>query len=251
MITKSDLIDIAKLKEIDNIGYAEKDYLIELILFLLSKNTKQELIFKGGTALYKFYKLERFSEDLDFSEIKTINFNLLIKKILSDLSKFKIEAKVSKIKEPFSSILATFKIKGPLYDGNPRTFSNIRIDINRKSGVELQPSRLKLISFYTEIPSFYALVMQEKEILAEKIRAILTRNKARDLFDAFALVEGGLEIDTKLIEKKLIYYNLKFDKGELSQAIDKKEDLWIRELRPLVRELPSFADVKKRILSLF
>ena len=60
MITKSELLETAKLKGISNAGYAEKDYLLELLLFSLAKNTKQELIFKGGTALYKFYKLERF-----------------------------------------------------------------------------------------------------------------------------------------------------------------------------------------------
>ena len=41
MITKSELIGIARLKGINNQGYAEKDYLLDIILFLLFRiNTK-------------------------------------------------------------------------------------------------------------------------------------------------------------------------------------------------------------------
>ncbi len=251
MITKSELFEVARLKGISNVGYAEKDYLLELLLFSLAKNTKQELIFKGGTALYKFYKLERFSEDLDFSEAKATDIDSLIKKTLFDLSKFKVETKVFKVREPFNSILITFRAKGPLYDGRPQTFSSLRVDINKESTVELKPLRLRFASLYTEIPPFYILVMQEKEILAEKIRTIMARNKARDLFDAFALIEKGTEIDSDLIEKKLKYYSLEFSKKELSEAIDKKQNLWVHELKHLLNEVPSFIDVKRKVLSVF
>lgn len=251
MITKSELLEIAKLKGISNIGYAEKDYLLELLLFSIAKNTKQELVFKGGTALYKFYKLERFSEDIDFSEAEKSDIDLLIKKTLFDLSKFRVETEFFKVKEPFDSVLITFRTRGPLYDGRPQTFSSLRVDINRKSAVELKPLRLRLTSLYTEIPPFYMLVMQEREILAEKIRTIMARNKARDLFDAFALIEKGTEVDSELIKKKLKYYSLEFSKKRLSEAIDRKQNLWANELKHLLNEAPSFIDAKRKVLSVF
>jgi len=251
MIIKSELFDIAKLKGINNKGYAEKDYLLELVLFSLSKNIKQELVFKGGTALYKFFKLDRFSEDLDFSEVKNMDIDKLIKQVISDISKFKVNSEVSKVKEPFNSVLITLRTKGPLYDGTSRTFSNIRIDINKESKVELEPTRLRFTSLYPEIPSFYALVMQEKEILAEKIRAIITRNKARDLYDAFELISKKIEIDKKLIEKKMAYYNQKITKNMLSKAIDEKEKLWSIELKPLLNEVLDYGEVRKKVLSEF
>ncbi len=249
MITKYELISIARLKGISNIGYAEKDYLLELVLFLLSRNTKQEFVFKGGTALYKFYKLERFSDDLDFSVVGKINLDNLIKKLISDLSKFKIDAEVHRIKEPFNSILISLRLKGPLYTGDPRTMSTIRIDLNLKSAVELQPTLLGFSSIYTEIPSFEIIVMQEREILAEKIRAIITRNKARDVFDSFSLLKKGIKIDKKLIEKKLEYYNLKFNNKKLLDSVEEKKKLWETELKPLLKELPKFNEVKNKILS--
>jgi predicted nucleotidyltransferase component of viral defense system len=249
MITTTELLEIGRLKGMRNRGYMEKDYLLELILFSLSKNTKEELVFKGGTALYKFYKLERFSEDLDFSETKTFDLNQVIKKIFSDLSKFNIDGEVSKVREPFHSVLITFRIKGPLYDGQSQTFSTIRVDINRKSIFELQPLRLRLASLYTEIPPFYVLVMQEKEILAEKIRALIMRNKARDLFDTFSLIEKGIEIDDQLIKKKMSYYEMHYTKTLLKEAIGKKEHIWDIELKPLLDTLPSFSTVAKKVLS--
>lgn len=251
MITKKELLDIAKLKGIDNIGYAEKDYLLELVLFLISQNIKNELIFKGGTALYKFYKFERFSEDLDFSEIKTIDIDKLIKIVITDLSKLGIEGRILKKKEPFNSVLTTIRIKGPLYNSTPQTYSNIRIDINYNSAVELNPAFLRFASLYTEIPSFTVLVMQEKEILAEKVRAVLTRNYARDLFDVYSLINKRIEIDKELIIKKLDYYNMTFKKKLLISAINKKQNIWENELKPLLKTIPEFRKVKKEVLSYF
>ena len=64
MISLDELISKARLKSM-SLGNAEKDYLIDLTLFSISKNTKDELVFKGGTCLSKFYNLDRFSEDID------------------------------------------------------------------------------------------------------------------------------------------------------------------------------------------
>ena len=249
MITKSELIGIAKLKGINNIGYAEKDYLLDLVLFLLCRNTKQELIFKGGTALYKIYKFERFSEDLDFSEVKTINIDFLMKKIISDLSKFGIGAEISRIKEPFNSVLITLRAKGPLYDGRPQTLASVRIDINRKSKIEVEPFHSRRASIYEEIPKFDVLVMQEREILAEKIRAIMTRNKARDLFDAYLLMKKDINLDLKLINKKLEYYKIKFNEKRFFESVEDKKGIWIPELSPLITDvLPDFKEVEKYVL---
>ena len=249
MITKFELIGIARLKGINNIGYAEKDYLLDIVLFLLCRNMKRELIFKGGTALAKIYKFERFSEDLDFSEIETMNIDLLMKKVISDLSKFGLEAELFKMKEPFNSVLITLRIKGPLYDGRALTLASIRIDINKKSKIELEFFHAEVTSIYSEIPRFDVLVMQEKEILSEKIRAIITRNKARDLFDAFALMKKGVKIDNKLVAKKLVYNNLKFSKKQFSEAINNKQRIWIQELKPLLNNVPEFNLVRNFVLN--
>ena len=66
MIKVEELKEIASIKGLD-IQLSEKDYLLELLLSILSKEVGRKLIFKGGTALYKMHSLNRFSEDLDFT----------------------------------------------------------------------------------------------------------------------------------------------------------------------------------------
>ena len=45
--------------------------------------------------------------------------------------------------------------------------------------------------------------MDPKEIMSEKIRALMTRTKARDLYDIYFLVRKNVKLDTQLVAKKL------------------------------------------------
>ncbi|ODS38306.1 hypothetical protein BEH94_09725 [Candidatus Altiarchaeales archaeon WOR_SM1_SCG] len=135
MIEINDLMRTAKLKGITNRGYAEKDYLQDILLLSLSKNTKNELVFKGGTCLYKFYNIDRFSEDLDFSCMKDFNVGRLIKKVIADMNLFGMKSEVAGKRETTDSILLSLKISGLLYRGTARSISRIQIDINLKQGV--------------------------------------------------------------------------------------------------------------------
>ncbi len=202
MITIEQLKEVAKLKGIRNLGYAEKDYLIDIILLSISRNTKNELVFKGGTCLYKFYKIDRFSEDIDFTLRKELDVDRLLEKIISDLKSFGIEAEIKIKKKALNSVMTTIRTKGPLYAGTSQTFSNIRIDINLKSSVDIdinlkssvdiEPEVAKYSSLHPDIPTFSLVIMQEKEIFSEKIRTILTREKARDVYDLWFLLEKGV-----------------------------------------------------------
>src|SRR3989338_5246816 len=131
MITKKELAEIARLKGL-NMGNAEKDYLLDVALLSISKNTKNELVFKGGTCLYKFYRLDRFSEDLDFSAIEEIDMEKLISGGISDFEKFGIKATRLMKREPYNSFLISLRIEGPLFAGKPVTYAKLGIDINVK-----------------------------------------------------------------------------------------------------------------------
>ncbi len=60
MLSLKELEDSARLKRLSLIN-AEKDYLQEVILSSIYSFVGRELVFKGGTCLYKLYKLNRFS----------------------------------------------------------------------------------------------------------------------------------------------------------------------------------------------
>lgn len=251
MITRDELEKYKKIKGLD-MGQTEKDYFLELALMIISRETKNELIFKGGTCMYKFYGLNRFSEDLDFSATEKFQKATLFDKLIRGLRDFGVIGTIKNILEPYNSILTTMHLQGPLYDGRSMTKSTIRIDINIKSEVLLPVAVETLYSGYREILPFQVLCMNKNEITAEKIRAIMTRDKARDVYDLWFLMKNGVALDLALIEKKMSYYNMIFDKGFFAEKLSEKEVEWDEELSHFVfGPIPKFVVVKDEIVKWF
>lgn len=225
-----------------NLGQAEKDYLQTLMLFILYRKFGRELVFKGGTALKKCFGLDRFSQDIDFTSAIVKDFS---KEILRGLKKFLIPATAEEKKD--DSIKIRFKLKGPLYTGNSRTLCFVVVDISLRESVILEPLVKRIGWNHPEIPVFDVVVMQEPEILAEKVRAILTRTRARDIYDVFFLIEKGVRPRLDLINKKLEYYGLSFDYAEFNKRLKGAEKGWKRELSQLVNTLPPFKDVFEKV----
>ncbi len=242
MISKEELISYARLSNL-NLGQAEKDYFQNVVLFILYQEYGNEIVFKGGTALKKCYGLGRFSEDLDFTCSKKIG----IKKVEYGLKRFRIDFEVKK-EEFENSLKVILNIKGPLYIGIRASLCRLVIDFSFRENVLLQPVIKTIGRFLEEIPSFDVFVMQELEILAEKVRAMLSRTKARDVYDVWFLLAKGTEFDKGIIEKKLLYYNQRWNKDEFKKRLSLNEKIWETELLPLVGSLPKFIIVKRLIL---
>jgi hypothetical protein len=205
MISKKELIEYKKYSNF-TLGQKEKDYFQNLILFILYKEFGKELVFKGGTALNKCFGSDRFSEDLDFTTKKK-DFETIIKK---GLNAFLIDFELSRknYKNSFNIIL---RIKGPLFQGIRQSPCKIKLDFSIR-----------------------------EEIFAEKIRAIYTRNKARDVYDLNFLINKKVKFNEHLINMKLDYYNIIFDLEDFKEEILKKEKIWKREMNSLVANLEDF-----------
>ena len=247
MITKKELQDYARLKGL-NLGNDEKDYLIDIALLSISNRIKNELVFKGGTCLYKFHKLNRFSEDIDFSASFDVDLDVLSSHIALDFERFGIKAVIHKKKDFHNSILITFKIEGPLFSGKDVSCATLGMDVNLKSPVILEPEFLTYNSLYPDISRVSALCMRKEEIFAEKIRAIITRNRARDLFDLYFLIEEGASADESLVNKKMEYYDTKFDINELVKKVKAFEKSWEKELASFASSIPKFGVVSKKVI---
>lgn len=246
MISKEELLEYAKLKNF-NLGQAEKDYLQEIILFILYKEFGNELIFKGGTALTKCYGFDRFSEDLDFTTIENLNFE---KVVSTGLKNFYLDF-IVKEKKMNHSIKLTYNINGPLYIGTPNSTCKIVLEFSYREKILLKTNIKKIGLLINEIPNYDVIVMSEEEILAEKIRAIMTRNKARDLYDLYLLTEKNISYDINLINKKLNLYNLNFNFLKLKEAIKLKKEIWKSELKYLIKNVPEYEIVYKKIINYF
>jgi len=246
MLTRKEIIEYRDILGF-SLGQIEKDYLQHIFLINLYKMIGNELLFKGGTALQKCYGLNRFSEDLDFTLIKDISIEKILNKTIRGMTLFGCESENKKSKEDEVSTVYQIRSKGPLYDGTEKSLSYIRIEISKRNDVFLVPVRNEVVPIYRDLPPYIASVMNPSEIMAEKIRAIMTRDRARDLYDLYFLIRKKIDVDVDLIDKKLSYYNRRFSMKEFFESIEKKEKIWNRELRHLISIVPRFQMVREAI----
>ncbi len=180
---KIDLLDRARLEILNKRGPryhlqdAEKDYFLAVILNVLyASRLKDDLVFKGGTAIYHCYLSQtRFSKDLDFTSTKKLN----IADIEHALSGLNILALKDPEEKKFS---LSFSVQ---YQGALAQSDTISIDINMNQKVLLEPKILDYRNYYGI--HFSCPVMHENEILAEKIRTMNDRARPRDLYDVVML----------------------------------------------------------------
>lgn len=242
MLSKSELMKVAEIKNL-SLRNAEKDYLLELILYSLS-DLRSNLIFKGGTALYKFYNLNRFSEDLDFDIVgKRFDVDNLVKRALRSLELTGMQRTIHEKMMHGNEINIRFAVRGPLYDGSKNSMSRVTLNLSKREQPLLVQEKL-FVPSYQEIPSFELSVLDAKEIAAEKIRCIMTREKPRDVYDLWFLFKRGTSMDISLANRKLKIYRLKFDVQEFHTKVHEKRNMWVRDLKDfIIGALPKFDDV--------
>jgi predicted nucleotidyltransferase component of viral defense system len=225
MLTERQIEEVSRTLTEGNRGHAEKLYLQDIILSTVSRETVDELVFKGGTALLKFYQLDRFSEDLDFTLNGEIDLEDLLNKIKRDLESFGAEVRQLDIEESERSFKARLGIEGPLYNGDRRSLCFVRIEVNKESTVE-DFNTERYTPRFQDLTAFDLPILTEKEILSEKIRAVRTRDKPRDLYDIYHLIQKGVEIDEDLVNSKLDYYDIEHDIDETLEEAEKLEKNW-------------------------
>lgn len=250
------MLEIEEMKRVAGIKglslrNTEKDYLLEITLFALYHEAGKDLAFKGGTALYKLHSLNRFSEDLDFTLVShKMKINELLTKVIKKLSDIGINGRLKEVIDYKNQKNAQLELKGPLFDGNPKNICLISINISLKEKPLHKLEQRRIFSHYTDIPAFDVFVMAIDELLAEKMRALLTRDKARDVYDVWFLLNKGVYLNIKYVNKKLKLYNKTFSKKLFFEKIDEKKRSWVMDLKNLIiGELPDFTKIKREIIA--
>lgn len=222
---------------------ALKEIIQEIVLSGLSRGKFFEsAAFYGGTALRIFYKLDRFSEDLDFALLSpNPNFNLsdYFVYIENELKSYGLNLEIdTKQKNTVSNITSAF-VKGNTIEHilkffpneNDHKYNQILKNIKIKFEVDINPP---LGATYEEkyklLPSPHQIKLYDKESLfAGKIHAILCRNwkkrtKGRDLYDYIFFLANNTKVNLNLLKNKLL----------ASNYIDQSFDLNINSLKELL-----------------
>ncbi len=229
-LIKEDKIKYLAGKTGFNIIFFEKDYILTLFLYLIKD--LDGLYFKGGTAINKiFLKHMRLSEDLDFSTNKDISE---LKKQIEDIIK-KNKNIFTKIKiENETPNFIRYKI---FYKSYFESKAYIILDINKKASILLKPEKYKVPNFYGL--KFVITTLNIKEIIAEKIRAILTRNRPRDYFDLYFILRK-YKFDISLVKKKMTEANEIFDIERIFRNARKVYSKWDDEIPKLTNKKLTF-----------
>ena len=244
------MLENYEIKNINDEINALKEIIQEIVLSGLSRsNFFDYAAFYGGTALRIFYKLDRFSEDLDFALInpeKEINLNNYFTYIDNELKAYGINLEIkSKEKNSESNIKSAY-LKGNTLEHILKFFPNnenhkynsILKDIKIKFEIDINsPKGATYNVEYKLLPSPHQIRLYDKESLfASKIHAILCRNwktrvKGRDLYDYVFFVANSIKVNLELLKNKLIESNYIDNKKEFN--INTLKDLLIKKFNEI------------------
>src|SRR3989344_1598933 len=221
-ITFDELRIIADNKKLDII-MIEKDYLLTYLLYLLKDIEK--IYFKGGTALNKiFLNHERLSEDLDFT-------------VTGDIVKIEKEIKD--------------KLKRTIFNKITHEKGTIFIDLNKRAKIYMNPEESEIRHFYPNIPKFKVKTLDIKELIAEKIAAVVTRYAPRDYYDIYNIIKKKLPVDMNLVKKKFRDNKEKYDMERIIRRGNKVYSKWESDLLPLTSTKPDFKKVIETLAEFF
>lgn len=174
-----------------------REYCQNLFLsFLYQEPNSNYVQFKGGTALRIYYKSPRYSEDLDFSlfEITRKQVEDIMINTIENLDRANLNPELEESKETSGGYL-----------------SNLYLTVgNQKVKIAIQASRRKISSKQANItlidnefiPAYTVFLLNEKDLIAEKLEAAITRSKPRDFFDVYFLLRKGvLTVENKKLLK--------------------------------------------------
>jgi len=177
-----------------DIRQVEQDLIISraLIELFADPMLARELRFRGGKALHKlnFPRPLRYSEDIDLVRTTAGPIGPIL-----DRSRKRLEPWLGSAAFEQSNTAPKLRFRAPAEDGSGDI--RLKIEINTQEIEAFDPPRA--IRYRVENP-WYAgeaaiSTFSREELLATKLRALLQRNKGRDLFDLFEALETFEALD--------------------------------------------------------
>ena len=166
-----------------------KNILIKILKNIYTDSTIGPLLgFKGGTAVYLFYNLNRFSVDLDFDLLNVEKEDYVFEQIKKILKNYGTIKEAEKKRFNLFYVLA--------YDDKVLGAQNIKVEINRR----------EFGSKY-EVKSYLGIsmkVMVQEDMFAHKLCAMYERigKTNRDIFDVWHFLQNEWPVNKKIVEER-------------------------------------------------
>ena len=233
----------------------EKDYLQDLLLYHVYANSSNEMVLKGGTAFSKFYSSDRFSEDLDFTLSEDTKGREEFSKSVIANAVESLEYGHSYKEEPHmnehGTVISTIAVEGPRFNGKGSTVQQISFEISTNGKLFLGREAMPRNPVYADARPYVALVMRREEILAEKVRALMSqkrKHRERDLYDLYFFIGKGTAIDKGVVHKKLSEADIGPSMEGFRKAVKDVAGTW-ESLEPMVQHrLEDFSYVSSAVI---
>lgn len=245
----------------------EKDYALSWILWALFRRTslRESLVFKGGTCLRKCYIEDyRFSEDLDFTAVAELDVESCLAEIaaacaeIAETTNLDFEVERLSLRALVNAGGET-NLQGQIFYSGPRKSSHARIklDISLNESLAAGAEPRELLHVYDDAAEVATVVpcYSLNEIFAEKMRALLQRNRARDLYDVWWLLgHRAHELDARatleIFRAKASSKEIPFE--SLNELVSQEkfaslEDHWDAQIGHQLPSAPQLADVRHAI----
>ena len=166
-----------------------KTVLIRILKDIYSHSEIGPLLgFKGGTAAYLFYDLDRFSVDLDFDLLASDKEEYVFDEVKSLLGKYGKVKTADKKRFSLIFILA--------YEDKELDAQNVKVEINKRNfGSKFE------IKSYLGIP---IKVMVKEDMAANKLVALYERigKTNRDVYDCWFFLTNDWPINREIVERR-------------------------------------------------
>lgn len=227
MLSSEQIKELTKMYKIDPFTISREYAQIIFLEALYMQPQSVNIVFKGGTCLRLIYGGQRFSEDLDFTLVgekdsATVLINRAVKYFGEHFPGAYLKERTIGINAPGYTYLLKFSLPDLPFEASMHLDFSLRGDVFAPT-----ENRLIQIKGYPLNPARPLIkALSKKELLAEKVRAFLCRDKLRDLYD-IAFLLNDTEPDFGLISKKTAHYELAYSNEVFMSKLNtiKPEDL--------------------------
>ena len=222
----------------------ERDYAQNWLLKYLYH---PDIILKGGTGIKKVYHENyRFSDDLDFSLTHPFKNKDLFNHMNEAVDKAREEVGINfQINNDFDKTRTGFrgKIYFNIIQNAAGTPLSIKVDItNYDNEIILLPTKKKKVFHsYSDELNAEIEVYSLEEIFAEKIRALIQRTRARDLYDVGMLYDLiNKDKVLQILDEKFDFKGVILDISSLTKREDDFSNAWDASLKHQLKAIANF-----------
>ena len=211
-----------------------REYLQIIILNSIYRHKGgRRFFFMGGTAMRYFYRMPRFSEDLDFNTpgLTLREFREIMEEVRKDIltAGLSVDVTCDRGKNLFTSdFVFNDVIKKYGISDNRGLRMMIKVEVNKPRWELISESMVLSMYGY----NFTAILMSKGNLLSEKICALFNRKRGRDIYDTLFMLKKKFPFNENVLKANKIAAPVKSALLSHFKNIDPKE---LRRLAEQVR----------------